>query len=415
MKIFGANELLEDVFEKNLCIGCGACTYLCPYFRSYRGRTAILFPCNLTQGRCWAYCPKVEVDLDDLSKGFFGRSYEADPLGFHRSVKISKAGRQVSEGTFQAGGTVSALMSFALSKGYISAAALTDREGLRPVPRLVQSPDDILRCSSSKYTASPTLSALNQAINEGHNQIGVVGTPCQVLAIAQMRSNPMGDKDFSDPVSLVVGLFCTWAVDFREFDAFISERIEGSRITKVDIPPPPAEIMEVYTDNGKIEIPLDEIRELVPDIALRTTFMVGFPSDSEDKFRLLYDFCREMEFDHLGVFTYCQEEGTGAYRYGDPIPQELKEDFKRRLMELQASISSNKNKAMVGNVRDVLIEGRREGDSYPYWGRLSIQAPEVDGVVFISEGESHPGEFVPVRIEEGYPYDLVGRICSLAK
>lgn len=279
MKVFGANELLEDVFEKNLCIGCGACTYLCPYFRSYRGKTAILFPCNLTQGRCWAYCPKVEVDLDDLSERFFGRSYEADPLGFHRSVKISKAGRQVSEGTFQAGGTVSALMSFALSKGYISAAALTDREGLRPVPRLVQSPDDILRCSSSKYTASPTLSALNQAINEGHNQIGVVGTPCQVLAIAQMRSNPMGDKDFSDPVSLVVGLFCTWAVDFREFDAFISERIEGSRITKVDIPPPPAEIMEVYTDNGKIEIPLDEIRELVPNTCSYCTDMTAEFSD----------------------------------------------------------------------------------------------------------------------------------------
>lgn len=279
MKVFGANELLEDVFEKNLCIGCGACTYLCPYFRSYRGKTAILFPCNLTQGRCWAYCPKVEVDLDDLSERFFGRSYEADPLGFHRSVKISKAGRQVSDGSFQAGGTVSALMSFALNKGYISAAALTDREGLRPVPRLVQSPDDILRCSSSKYTASPTLSALNQAINEGHNQIGVVGTPCQVLAIAQMRSNPMGDKDFSDPVSLVVGLFCTWAVDFREFDAFISERIEGSRITKVDIPPPPAEIMEVYTDNGKIEIPLDEIRELVPNTCSYCTDMTAEFSD----------------------------------------------------------------------------------------------------------------------------------------
>ncbi|MDH5406339.1 MAG: TRAM domain-containing protein, partial [Candidatus Aminicenantes bacterium] len=158
---------------------------------------------------------------------------------------------------------------------------------------------------------------------------------------------------------------------------------------------------------------ITRIRKVVPDIALRTTFMVGFPSDSEDKFRLLCDFCREMEFDHLGVFTYCREKGTSAYRYGDPIPQKVKEDFKRRLMELQASISLKKNKAMVGNVREVMIEGEREGDSYPYWGRLSIQAPEVDGVVFISEGESHPGEFVPVRIEEGYPYDLVGRICSL--
>ncbi len=160
---------------------------------------------------------------------------------------------------------------------------------------------------------------------------------------------------------------------------------------------------------------ISRIRKMVPDIALRTTFMVGFPSDSEDKFRFLYDFCREMEFDHVGVFTYCREKGTRAYRYGNPVPQEVKEDFKRRLMELQASISLKKNRAMVGKLREVLIDGERKENSYPYWGRLSIQAPEVDGVVFISEGESRPGEFVSVRIEEGYPYDLVGRIRCVTK
>ena len=164
-------------------------------------------------------------------------------------------------------------------------------------------------------------------------------------------------------------------------------------------------------DRDSFSALINRIRRVVPDIALRTTFMVGFPSDSEEKFQLLYDFCRQVEFDHLGVFTYCQEKGTRAYRYGDPIPQEVKEDFKRRLMELQATISLKKNKEMVGKVRHVLIEGEREESSYPYWGRLSIQAPEVDGVVFISEGETRPGEFVPVRIDEGYPYDLVGRIC----
>ncbi|MEA3223708.1 MAG: Coenzyme F420 hydrogenase/dehydrogenase, beta subunit C-terminal domain [Thermodesulfobacteriota bacterium] len=265
MSVFGPNELLEDVFQKDLCIGCGACTYLCPYFRSYRGKTAMLFPCTLDQGRCWAYCPKVEVDLDDLSQRFFHRPYDKDPLGFHGSVKISRAGKQVGTGSFQAGGTVSALMSFALNKGYIDAAVLTDKDGILPVPRLVTDPDDVLKCSSSKYTASPTLSALNQAIKEGHSRIGVVATPCQALAIAKMRSNPMSDEDFTDPVGLVVGLFCTWAIDFRAFDAFISKRIDVNKVTKVDIPPPPAEIMEIYTDSGKVEIPLDEIRKLVPN------------------------------------------------------------------------------------------------------------------------------------------------------
>jgi len=265
MRIFGPNELLEDVVKKDLCIGCGACTYLCPYFRSYRGKTAMLFPCTLTEGRCWAYCPKTEVDLDDLSKRFFDRPYDGDPLGFHGSVKISRAGSKVGAGSFQAGGTVSALMSFALNKGYIDAAVLTDRDGILPVPRVVTDPGDVLKCSSSKYTAAPTLSGLNQAIKEGYKRIGVVSTPCQCIAIAKMRSNPTGIDDFTDPVGLVVGLFCTWALDFRAFDAFISERIDVNKVTKVDIPPPPAEIMEIYTADGKQEIPLDEIRKLVPD------------------------------------------------------------------------------------------------------------------------------------------------------
>ncbi len=108
-------------------------------------------------------------------------------------------------------------------------------------------------------------------------------------------------------------------------------------------------------DRASFTALITRIRKVVPDIALRTTFMVGFPSDSEDKFRLLCDFCREIEFDHLGVFTYCREKGTRAYRYGDPIPQKVKEDFKRRLMELQALISSNKNTSRVGNMREVLI------------------------------------------------------------
>jgi len=264
-KVFGPNELLEDVFQKNLCIGCGACTYLCPYFRSYGGKVAMLFPCTLPEGRCWAHCPKVEVDLDELSRTFFGKPYETDPLGSYRSVKISRAGKKVSNGTFQAGGTVSALMMFALEKGYVKAAVLTDRKGLQPLPRLALNPDDVLQCSSSKYTSSPTVSALNQAIKEGYNQIGVVGTPCQVLSVSKMRYNILEKDDSLDPISLVVGLFCTWALDFKLFEAFISDRTDINKITKIDIPPPPAEIMEIFTHNGKIQIPLSEIRELIPN------------------------------------------------------------------------------------------------------------------------------------------------------
>ncbi|MBN1636223.1 MAG: Coenzyme F420 hydrogenase/dehydrogenase, beta subunit C-terminal domain [Deltaproteobacteria bacterium] len=265
MKLYGPTELMEDVLGKDLCIGCGACIDLCPYFRSHRGKTRNLFPCTLAQGRCWAYCPKVEVDLDELSRNLFDKPYQGDPLGYNLEVKISKAGEKISSSNFQAGGTVTALMSFALSKGYIDAVVLTDREGLKPVPRIVTKPEDIISCSSSKYSAAPTLSALNQALKNGHNHLGVVGTPCQVLALTQMRSNPLGEENFTDPTGLVVGLFCTWSIDFQRFETFLSKQMDIEKITKIDIPPPPAEIMEIYIQDNKIGIPLDEIRKLVPD------------------------------------------------------------------------------------------------------------------------------------------------------
>ena len=267
MKPFGPNELLQDVINKKLCIGCGACIHLCPYFRSYRGRTAMIFPCTKSEGRCWAYCPKVEVDLDALSQNCFGGPYTKDALGYYRSIHMSRAGSKakIKKGAVQAGGTVSALMSFALAKGLLDAAVLTGKEGLLPVPRIVTDAREALRVGSSKYAAAPTLAALNQAIKEGYKKIGVVGTPCQVLAVARMRTNPMDDPAFVDPFTLVVGLFCTWSIDFRLFEPFLAKRVAITEITKVDIPPPPSEIMEVYAAGEKIEIPLGEVRELVPD------------------------------------------------------------------------------------------------------------------------------------------------------
>ena len=264
-KIKGQNELQEMVLNTGLCTGCGACIDLCPYFRSYRGKTAILFPCTLTQGRCFAYCPKVEVDLDELSQKFFGRLYDNNPLGSYKTIMIARAGKKIKRSDFQAGGTVSSLTLFALKKGYIDGAVLTDRDGLLPIPRFITNPEDVFTCASSKYTAAPTLSALNRAISKGFRKIGIVATPCQALAIALMRSNPLKDNGFiDDPIGLVIGLFCTWALVFRRFEGYISERIDTERIAKIDIPPPPAEVVEIFMKRGKkITIPLDEVRELL--------------------------------------------------------------------------------------------------------------------------------------------------------
>ena len=265
MKVYGPEELLKDVHERNLCIGCGACVDLCPYFKSHKGKTAMLFPCDLTQGRCYAHCPKAEVDFDDLANTMFGKPYDGSPLGNYRQIIAGQAGEKMSRGCFQAGGVVSAIMALALKSDMIDASTLTDREGLIPVPRLTTDPDDVLKYATSKYMAAPTIAALNQGIQKGFHRLGIVGTPCQVTAVAQLRSNPLHSHEFKDPVGLVVGLFCNWALDTRKLIASISDRVDIQKIRKMDIPPPPAEIFVLETEDGKMEIPLDEIRSQIPD------------------------------------------------------------------------------------------------------------------------------------------------------
>jgi len=268
MKVFGAGKLVDSVISAGLCCGCGACINLCPYFHSYRGKTAAIFPCNLETGKCFAYCPKVELDPDVLSRFLFKQPYDGSPLGTMRSIHISHAGAKVKKQAFQSGGTVSALIYFALRSKRIGSAVLTGRDGFLPVPSRVTRPADVFRQSLSKYAAAPTLSALNQAVAEGCRGLGVVATPCHAASVAQMRSNPLKDPSFTDPTALVVGLFCTWALDFRRFEAFLAERVSLPDILKIDVPPPPASVLEVYLKEGKREFPLDEIRALVPEACL---------------------------------------------------------------------------------------------------------------------------------------------------
>ncbi|MFW5874870.1 MAG: Coenzyme F420 hydrogenase/dehydrogenase, beta subunit C-terminal domain [bacterium] len=265
MQVFGPNELCRDVLEPGLCTGCGACVDLCPYLGTHRGKTAMLFACDRSRGRCHAFCPKTEVDLDSLSMARYGTFYTGSPAGESRQILMGRAGKAVSHGEFQDGGSVSALMMYALESRIVDAAVLTGRKGLVPVPGLAVKPQEVRGFSYSKYTAAPTISALNKGYNDGFTRMGVVGTPCQLTAVAKMSANPMEAPDFADPAALTIGLFCTWALDTRKFISFIEKRVPGARIKKMRVLPPPAGVMEVDTDEGVLEIPIEELRHCVPE------------------------------------------------------------------------------------------------------------------------------------------------------
>jgi coenzyme F420 hydrogenase subunit beta len=204
------------------------------------------------------------VDLDILADEYWGGPYEGNALGHALEIVTARAGDMAPKGAFQAGGTVSSLISFALRTGLIEAAVLTDQEGLIPFPRIINRAEDVVTCASSKYTVAPTLSALNRALRNGYSRLGVVATPCQATALAQIRINPLDREDFRDPVGLLVGLFCTWAVDTRGLISLLSKRLDPRGILKMDIPPPPAEIMVIETEEGRLEIPLGDVRPLIP-------------------------------------------------------------------------------------------------------------------------------------------------------
>jgi ribosomal protein S12 methylthiotransferase len=153
---------------------------------------------------------------------------------------------------------------------------------------------------------------------------------------------------------------------------------------------------------------LQKIRTFLPTVSLRTSLIVGFPGEGEDEFKALLEFVREIEFDHLGAFKYSLEEGTPASRMPDPIPESVKEERLRTLMELQRRISLKKYRQFVGRKMEVLVEGLDHQGSV-LRGRLQTQAPEIDGCVFL-KGKAKPSDWVEARITQALPYDLVGQI-----
>src|SRR5262244_1782955 len=203
-------------------------------------------------------------------------------------------------------------------------------------------------------------------------------------------------------------------------DAFLDVLAEEPRAVKyLDMPLQHAsqnvlKLMKRAGNRGSLERLIERVRLRVPGIAVRTTFITGFPGETEADFEELLALVKNVEFDRVGVFAYSDEEGTPAFELPNKVPGKIANLRRDRLMNAQAKISRLKNAARVGKTIRVLFEGESNESELLWQGRMETQAPDIDGCVLINDAPEHfvpaPGEMVNVLIEEAQEYDLVGRI-----
>ncbi len=262
----GQKELEREVLRAGRCTGCGACVNICPYQASYRDRTVVLHACDLSQGRCWAACPRTPADLQALRQRFAGADWTPE-LGPFRGLYVTRAADEAIRRRSQHGGTVSALVALALREGWIDAAVLAGKgEGLLPRPVTVRDPGAVAGLAGSRFVVSPTVAEFNRILGSDATRIGVVATPCQALALAKMRTLSVTDPDRDmGKLGLVVGLFCGWALDWPKLSALLGGKTDLAAITGMDIPPSRYHTLEVYHPAGTVPVSLDEVNPCVRD------------------------------------------------------------------------------------------------------------------------------------------------------
>lgn len=170
--------------------------------------------------------------------------------------------------------------------------------------------------------------------------------------------------------------------------------------------------MNRRVDAAGIRALLGRIRHFLPDVTLRTSLIVGFPGESDDQFRRLLAFVEEGHFERLGVFRYSREEGTPAAAMAEQVPERVRQARYRRLMKAQSRVSFRKNRALIGQIEPVLVEGYSEETELLLKGRSVRQAPDVDGQVYITAGQANIGDIVRLRITDSTEYDLIGAIVE---
>ena len=261
----GQAWIRNQVMAQGLCTGCAACVGLCPYQKFYRDQTAVIHECDRTWGRCSAYCPRGQVDLGGLRAILFEPSDITPELGAVKGLYMTRSTDPAIRNRAQHGGTVSTMVALALKEGFIHKAVLAKRKDSQVSESVaVLDPDQVASLAGSKFSVAPTVAKFNEISQGEPAKIGVVATPCQALALARMRAYPQpGDEERMKNLELVIGLFCGWALSYKELSRLIKEKAGTDLIQGMDIPPSRHKIMELRTEKGIIEIPMEEVQTCI--------------------------------------------------------------------------------------------------------------------------------------------------------
>jgi len=170
--------------------------------------------------------------------------------------------------------------------------------------------------------------------------------------------------------------------------------------------------MKRRSSEQQIRTLIEKLRSEIPDIALRTSLIVGFPGETMEDFNKLTHFVEQAQFDRLGVFCYSREEGTPAAEMPDQVSERIKRERHRKLMKAQARVSFRRNRLLIGKQEQVIVEGYSEETELLLKGRSSRQAPDIDGQVYITAGNANVGEIVTLKVTDSSDYDLIGEIVE---
>ena len=264
MESKSCQELESKVINRELCTLCGACVGMCPYILAYRGRVLVRDVCDLSAGRCSTYCPRISLDVNELSRTVFDAPYDWNGMGTVLGIFMARPTDGKARARAQDAGTVSTLARFALEQGIIDSAVVTffDDKAF-PQARAVSDGEELVQSAGSSYMATPVLEAFNRAVKEpDRKRIGVVATPCQAMALARMKGLKPEEGSGIDKLELVIGLFCTWALSYPAFAEFLEKEVPDP-IVKYKIPPPPAQVLQTFTSQGETDLPLDRIMPFI--------------------------------------------------------------------------------------------------------------------------------------------------------